>query len=305
MDEFLIASRLVHFAATMLLFGASLFRLYAEAGAPPRLLEAFDRWLRNILLVVAFIASLSALAWWDALAVYMGDGWADALNPDTLGAVLFETEFGKIWLWHLGLCATLLAVILISRRWSSKSNLLVLILSFSLLISFAGVGHAMMHEGSMRTLHQASQVVHLTAAAAWLGALVPLGYVMQKASRAPASDWTRFALLTLPRFSRTGYFAVGLILLSGCVMAWHMIASLSDLFGTIYGRLLLTKVCLFLLMTGIALFNRLWLMPAVNASKESKRKPGSLRLLSRNVVIEQIIGLAALVAASVLGTLQP
>jgi len=32
MDEFLVVSRLAHFAAAMLLFGASLFSLYAGGG---------------------------------------------------------------------------------------------------------------------------------------------------------------------------------------------------------------------------------------------------------------------------------
>jgi putative copper export protein len=93
MAEFLIVSRLVHFAAAMLLFGASLFSLYAGDGSSKRacVRAAFERWLGNALLVAAVAALLSALAWWDALAVSMGGSWVEALSGETLAAVLFDT----------------------------------------------------------------------------------------------------------------------------------------------------------------------------------------------------------------------
>src|SRR5438309_11946163 len=106
MDEFNTAARFIHFATVMLLFGASLFRLYAGTG-PPREGEqthasaAFDRWLRFILILAALGALLSALAWLDSLAVRMGRAWSEALNPETVGAVLFATQFGSVWVWRL------------------------------------------------------------------------------------------------------------------------------------------------------------------------------------------------------------
>ena len=118
MDEFLSLSRLVHFAAAMVLFGASLFSLYAYAGLSKgaRVRAAFERWLGNTLLLAAVAAFLSALAWWDALAVLMGEGRPDALNVETLEAVLFDTAFGQIWIWRLAISALLIFVLLLARR---------------------------------------------------------------------------------------------------------------------------------------------------------------------------------------------
>jgi copper resistance protein D len=80
----------------------------------------------------------------------------------------------------------------------------------------------------------------------------------------------------------------------------------SELFSTLYGRVVLAKFFLFSLMTAIALFNRFDLMPRISAARKgARRRPDPLRLLWRSVMIEQTIALAALVAASVLGTLQP
>jgi copper resistance protein D len=303
MNEFIVTTRLVHFSATMLLFGASLFKLYAANEISGHIAAAFDRWLHKILLIAAIVSLFSALAWWDALAVYMGDGWQDALNSEVLGAVLFDTEFGKIWIWHLGFCFAVAAVLLIPRGLLSKAMLPVAILSLGVLITLAAVGHATMHEGLQRIFHQSSQIVHLVAAGTWLGGLVPLGYVLQCALRERA--WLLFALHALSVFSRVGYFAVSLVLLSGCVMGWQIIGGLSDLFGTAYGRVLLIKVFLFLLMTGVAVLNRFYWMPMLAFGQKGKRKQLMLRQLGCNVTIEQSIGLAVLTAASVLGTLQP
>jgi putative copper export protein len=72
------------------------------------------------------------------------------------------------------------------------------------------------------------------------------------------------------------------------------------------GRVVLAKIFLFSLMTAIALFNRLYLTQRIAAARRSpKRAPDPLRLLWRSVMAEQGIALAALAAASVLGTLQP
>ncbi len=305
MDEFLIVSRLVHFAAVMLLFGASLFSLYAGQGRSKRVGAPFDRWLGNTLLFAAVAAFLSALAWWDALAISMGDGWADAFNIETLKAVLFDTEFGRIWIWRLAISALLIFALLLARRsdWTPRINFLVAGLAAALLISLAGVGHAAMHEGAV---HQAAKAIHLIAAGAWVGGLVPLGYVLGKASPGRVGAWTTYALYALPRFSRVGYFAVSLVLFSGCWIGWQMIGGWSDLFTTLYGRVLLAKVLLFSLMTAIALSNRFYLMPRISAAqKGARREINPLRMLWRSVIVEEGIAFAALMAASILGTLQP
>jgi copper resistance protein D len=308
MDEFLVTARIVHFTAAMLLFGASLFSLYAGGGHSKRIRAAFERWLKNTLLFAAVAAFLSALAWWDALAVSMGEGWSDALNGETLKAVLFDTAFGWVWIWRLAISSLLIFVLLLARRsdWTFRINLLVAGLAAALLASLAGVGHAATQEGAMGAMHQAAQAIHLIAAGTWVGGLVPLGYVLGKASLGRTGEWAAFAVQALPRFSRVGYFAVSLVLLSGGIVGWLMIGGWSALFATLYGRVVLTKFFLFSLMTAIALSNRFYLMPRIVAAKKgAKREINPLRLLWRSVMIEQGIALAALVAASVLGTLQP
>jgi putative copper resistance protein D len=89
-----------------------------------------------------------------------------------------------------------------------------------------------------------------------------------------------------------------LILASGCAVAWLQLANPADLAATLYGRVLLAKVCLFFVMVGIAAFNRLILVPRSSAA----RVP-AFAALARSVVIEQLVGLSILLVASILATL--
>jgi putative copper resistance protein D len=284
-----IAAQAVHFAAVFALFGASLFRLYTPPPAPIAL--RFDRALTSLLRVAAVLAALSALAWWICLAASLGDGWDDAVNVDVLAAVLLDTEFGQVWIWRLVLLAVAIGMV----RWlrpSAATNTATAAVAGLVVVTLAGVGHAA-HAGIPDEIAIGAKAAHFLAAGAWLGGLLPLGYVLQRAATGEAA-WAALAWQVLPKFSSMGYFAVNFILLTGVVLAWSHVENFAALIGTAYGRVLLAKILLFMLMTGIALRNRYWLMPA-----------RSLPALARSVAIEQAIGASILLVASVLAVLPP
>jgi putative copper resistance protein D len=298
-----------HYAAVLLLLGVSLFRLYGwdpaiELADRKRIQCDFDRWLRNTLLVAAAVALFSALAWWDSLAASMGDGWPDALNIDVLVAVLFETEFGEIWVWRLLLLVMLLGALLMLRTypWRRWQITVIAVFSAAAVLTLIGIGHAARNTGPHGVIHYGAKAVHLLAAAIWLGGLVSLGYILGKARQ--DKSWAALARHILPRFSWAGYFAVSLILLSGCVISWFHIGTLPALISTIYGRVLVAKICLFLLMATIALFNRLLLTPAIVAPPRARRVV-SVAKLWKSVSIEQSIGIMILLVASILAMLPP
>jgi copper resistance protein D len=298
---FAIGAQAAHFGAVFVLFGAVLFRLYA-GDMPPRIGSAFDRWLLNALRVAAVIAMLSALAWWDSVAVNVGEGWADALSVDTLAAILLDTEFGRIWIWRLALLLVLIGALLFPRRspWNRPENALVTGFAGVLVISLAAIGHEARYTAIAEAVHLGAKAVHLLAAAVWIGGLVPLSYVLGRAAHDRQAAWIEVARHALPRFSFAGYFTVSLILLSGCVIGFFHVESPAALFGTAYGRVLIAKICLFFLITGIALFNRLRLTPPILAGAQSP-----VAALWKSVVFEQILGASILLVASVLASLPP
>jgi putative copper export protein len=85
------------------------------------------------------------------------------------------------------------------------------------------------------------------------------------------------------------------------------VGSVSALTETLYGRPLLAKIGLFLLMLGFATVNRLRLTPRITADavaglEQPRRITGRL---ARNSVYEFALGLVVLTIVGVLGTLPP
>ena len=302
MDELTIVSRFVQFGAVSLLFGAALFRSLIVrprlAGHAPG--DGFSDWLQRLFVLAATLALLSALGWFAGVAVNMAGTWSDALGRDTITAVLFDTRFGLVWTERLALIAAIF--ILLARRWRRPRmvEFAMLALSGALVASLAGIGHGSAGEGWLGVVHLFADMVHLLCAAAWLGGLVCLGYVLHKrlAGVAVAMPDVR---TTLPRFSRIGYFAVAVLLVSGCVNAIVMVPSLEALIGTVYGRVLLIKLALVGLMAAVALVNRLVVTPRIIRSDTI----AAVALLWRNVVMEQSLGVMVLAAVAVLGTIHP
>jgi putative copper resistance protein D len=276
----MIAAQAVHYAALFALFGGALFRLYAGA-------SLLDPWLARVLRIAALAALLSALAWWYVLTALLIGGLADALHADALAAVLLDTEFGGVWQLRLVLLAALVVMAALGL-----SHTKIAAVAGLALVTLAGIGHGA-QAGVPEELATGAKAAHFLAAGAWLGGLAPLGYVLRRGARGEA-EWAALARQALPRFSSMGYFAVSLILLSGVLLAWSHVESLAALTGTAYGRALIAKVLLFLLMTAIALYNRYRLLPA-----------GSLPALARSVALEQAVGVAILIVAALIANLPP
>lgn len=310
MEAALVALRLVQFTAAFLACGALLFRLYGTGGyrgayaARARL----DSWVRRLVLPSAVVAFVSAIAWLDIEAAIMGGGWAKAADGATLATVLLDTEFGRAWGWHL-LFAAILVAATIPAGGKGEGRVLAAcraLVAAALVASLAWAGHGLIASGGAGATHLATQVIHLLAGAMWLGGLPPLGFVLARAYRDGDGEWAALARHALPRFSLVGYGAVGALVVTGCLNSWFLVGSFGALIGTTYGQVLLVKICLFLLMVGVACLNRFGLTPAVTRKGATVTTAGRpLALLSRNVIFEQGIGFLVLAIVSVLGTLPP
>jgi putative copper resistance protein D len=150
-------------------------------------------------------------------------------------------------------------------------------------------------------------MVHLLCAATWMGGLFFLGLVVRRAmmdqADAPAGPQAGLDALrlVLPRFSRIGYGTVVLLVGSGCINALILVPQPDRLIGTDYGRVLLVKIALALLMVAVALVNRVAFTPPVMTTAP----PASVRALWRSVMVEQGIGFLVLATVALLGTIHP
>jgi putative copper resistance protein D len=297
----LVLLRLVTFAAAMLLFGSSLFALYAPREATVRRgprLGSIARLSRAVALGTGVLLVGALLGWLPAVAA----GMNDASDPLPLGelmrTVLLETSFGPVWAVQLGLAVLLLGVVL-----AGASVRVVLAVAAAVLASEAWVGHAAMEAGIPGALRRGVMVVHLLAAGAWLGGLVPLSRLLLEARRVGRGPLLAAACTALRRFSRVGYVAVGLILLSGAAETYLLLGAAERVSATPYVTVLATKLVLVALLLGVALTNRFGLVPRLGASKGTDL--ATLSALRRNVVLEHLLGLLVLAAVSVLGLPPP
>ena len=305
MENFLIAARAVHYASTISLAGVFAFRCFVSGP------EASPRLRRQLSLVgwaSLVLALLSGGAWLLFVSAQMsGQPIAATLTQGVAETVLNRTRFGQIWVLRFVL-ATILAGLLVMpqgwRGWLWRGGGLAL--SAAVLASLAWAGHGGATPGQPGNLHLAADMLHLLAAGAWVGSLIPLALLLAEAGRNgnPAAAAARRAVV---RFSLLAVISVVVLLGAGLVNTWFLAGTLPALIGTEYGRLLLIKIAIFVTMATIAAVNLLRMTPRLTPIA-SQRRPiiqATLRHLRRNAVIEVGLGLCVLSIVAVLGILPP
>jgi putative copper resistance protein D len=305
-DLGLVVARFLHYAAVTTLAGVAFFPLYAYANAESIVLL---RWRRGVLLAAAMAALLSGVVWFVFSVANMSGTLADVADREVLWTVLNETTFGGVWAARMLLAVIVLGVISIrvGATAGPQPDRIMAFLTGVLLASLAGVGHSQIEEGMARAIHVTSDAAHLLAAGAWLGGLLPLGFILVHYSRgpgtAPATDIEEILL----RFSGMGYIAVAMLAGSGLVNGWFLIGSVSGLFATAYGQLLLVKLALFAGMLALAVSNRFWIVPSLTKTRtDGRNAPTAWTARLRNHVLgEQFLGFMVLLIVSILGTMWP
>lgn len=281
MASALVLCRFLHFIVVLMLFGGWVFRPLLANGetAMDQRLARTSRWL-------AVIALGSGVCWLMLITASMAGAWDAAFDPPTLQLVLGNTFFGQVWRWHLLINLLLLALLLTPLR---ASLALRLILSGLLVATLAPVGHGAMLDGTAGQLLILNQLIHLICVGAWLGGLMLLVMIL----RQPDGHSIR---LMLQRFSGVGYGLVAGLLITGLINVRVLTGAFwpTPLFSG-FALILLIKAALVAAMLGLALFNRLRI-------DDCEQRLPTLRA---SVMLEWMLGLGAVAAVSLLGTLPP
>jgi putative copper resistance protein D len=281
MTSAMVLCRFLHFTVVLMLFGIWVFRplLLGREALLDIPLARVSRWL-------AAVALISGIAWLLLITASMAGNWQAAFDPSTLRLVLGNTFFGQVWRWHLLLNGVLVVVLWTSLR---SSRPLRLSLAGLLLATLAPVGHGAMLDGLSGQLLILNQIIHLTCVGAWLGGLMLLVMIL----RQPAGHAVG---ALLHRFSGVGYALVAGLVITGMINVrvltgqWWPTPLLSG-----FALILLIKVALVTAMLGLALFNRL----RIKGCEER------VETLKTSVILEWLLGIGAVAAVSLLGTLPP
>ena len=303
----IIATRALHFAATATVTGTLVFRAVVANPAlcsEKAIQKPFQAQTRRVVWISLVVAVISGLAWVLLLTMSLsGEGLGEAISSGALRDVLNLTQFGLVSQIRLAL-AIGLAIFLFFDQ-SAGWHWLGLGAAFGLTASIAWTGHAASTPHALGYVHLAADVLHLSAAAAWIGGLVSLVLLLAAGRRLPPLPGAALAHATASRFSALGMFAVATLVLSGIVNAWILVGSFRGLVVTDYGRLLLLKLAVFAVMLAFAAVNRFRLTPQLATSVGNEAQAEALRQLTRNSAIEIALGFAIFALVGMLGTLHP
>lgn len=281
-DGVLIATRLLAYVLLLLAAGLPIYRLTdgrMRAGTGER----------AALAVLALAAIAVSCLWAVASVAVMAASPIAALDAPTVQAVLGATPLGTVLLVRsIALVVLLLAALLFPR------NALFALAGTVALASCAWTGHAGAGEGLPGSLHRFSDVVHLLAAATWLGALAC--FVQTCCARGNDRDRVR----ALVRFAGTGTVIVILLTVTGIANGFFVTAASGWSPRSDWSLLIGAKIALFLVMLALAAGNRWRLVPALEAAR-----PGARGRLMRSLTLETLCAVAIVGLVAFAGVLDP
>jgi copper transport protein len=198
------------------------------------------------------------------------------------------TQYGKMQLARLvllGIIGALIAVIQFRGTWWWKFGAWVSLVGVTLTLSLAG--HPVVTNPV--ALSVGLDMLHVLAVSLWVGPLLIIVYdrnmwlATDESTSAPSLQW----------FSRTAGFAVPVIVLTGTLQAWLMLDGFGQILDSRYGRTLIVKVCLVIVLIALG---------AVSRKAMQRKQSGSLR---QSMGIEVLFGLIILALTSTLVAMPP
>lgn len=236
-------------------------------------------WIALALLGVALLIQLFVQT-----SITTGVSISESFGPSKLAAFL-TTKTGYIWISEF-VVWLLLAIFTVMMFFKKKQWSWFALLTESALIGYlifakAQNGHAAASADKIVSI--TADMLHMIAASVWVGGILVLLFVLPRTGKA-RKVWIRFAIVAI--------IAVASILVSGLLMAVMNIGQMANLFTTNYGKILLFKIGLFILMALLGLGHYIYI------------KLKNQQLPFKTILIELIIGTIILVVASVLTNVQ-
>lgn len=230
-DVLQYASRMAFYLAMLALTGWLLWLRWFGAGSPEGVRTTLARWgdrLQQTYLIVYI------LFMWAHMTTLIGDGGAEALIR-----LFTRTSVGYAWL--AGLLLALASFALTRRRaWLDYAFVAAVWLSKSFL------GHAAAFEPRTETIMLSW--LHLFAASVWIGGLLMLGLLWRKEREEAGRLYKSFSLAAL--------LSLLLLIVSGVFSTLLFLPDVRYVLETVWGRLLLAKSALVLLVVCTALVLR-------------------------------------------------
>ncbi|MBC2122703.1 copper resistance CopC/CopD family protein [Listeria marthii] len=236
-------------------------------------------WTALLFLGVAFLMQLFVQT-----SITTGVAISESFQPSQLAAFL-TTKTGYIWISEFVVWFVLTIFVIIMFRKSKQSSWFALLTETALIgyLIFAKAQNGHAAASADKIVSITADMLHMIAASVWVGGILVLLFVLPRTGKA-REIWSRFAIVAI--------IAVASILVSGLLMAVMNIGQMANLFTTNYGKMLLFKIGLFLLMALLGLGHYIYL------------KIKNQKIPFKTILVELIIGTIILIVASVLTNVQ-
>ena len=292
-----IAARAVDYFGMTLFLGGLLFVAFLWPGGGDQ------RRARGVVITGWILGVVGTIA-----AIGLEGAWISQRSPahfldwDLIAQVL-DVHFGKVWfartlLWLLG--GVVLAQVLQRGRFAATSlgwRVGMFAIGFGLLRTTGMTGHA--PETAEPALAQIADFLHVLGISAWLGGLAMLLFGLL--SRRDPGELAS----VIPRYSRLAMCSVLIIIGAGVVLTWQTLGSFEKLFTTDYGRTLLFKVGVLVVILVAAQGSRSWINRRLDFAVVLRGEASTVRPFVYSVAAETALVIVVVIAASLLVTASP
>ncbi|WP_346622165.1 copper resistance protein CopC [Blastococcus montanus] len=153
-------------------------------------------------------------------------------------------------------------------------------LAAGLVLATAAVGHPV--AGPWPGLAVLVAAVHVAAMAVWLGGLAGMLLVALRPGTAPGAG-----VAALPAFSRLAFAAVVALVVSGIVQSVREVGSPTALVETTYGRLLVAKLLVVVVLLAAAGVSRVWVQQRLGVRRPRRHRTIPVHAFSATAPVER------------------
>jgi len=244
-------------------------------------------------------------------ATALGTGVFQALHDTSgIGTVLSGTRFGSLIQYR----GALLFVLFALGAWQFLAEFgssatprppsptgrplpaaLMAIAIVGVLWGLSTQGHA--SQAPAHLLQEVADVVHLGAAAIWIGGLALTMLVIWRLPKAVPAAGVAVATDVLAQFSRVALISVGAVVATGTIRSVGELSTPTQLWTTTYGQCILIKIGLLGAAGLIALRNR---RITLELERRANPQPRALATVRNAALAELVVAIAILVVAAIL-----
>lgn len=263
-----VGGRFLFYAGLVILIGAAWMSLFALARTSSRL----------IMIGAAAVALVGAAALAESQRRQSGTAISE----------IFGTSIGNALLWRgAPLAVAAVCIAFMHSRWRRLALAIGALSATAAIVGHVAAGHAA--AGLLAPAKIAAQSSHFAAVSVWIGGLVALLIAIRGAAPIDRSQEVR-------RFSAVAGGALAVVVVTGIIRALNETGSWRALLGTGFGKVIIAKACLLLVLATLGAINRYRNVP------ESNTTLVPLKRISR---IEVAVAASVLVLTGVMASMAP